>query len=252
MPKFLIVFLLLVFSVQVAAQCDKPLRVGVGAHWPPYFVVDEQQLSGVDLEIIAITLNSIGHCAEFIRLPSPNRMRAEFVADRVDVLMALSYTDERAAFGVYSNPYRQERLRLMVNSKRVSDPDVPLKALLKQRKTLVLTENSYFGEEVAEFMHDPVYKRQIVYVSKVPLRFAMVASGHVDMTVIDEQVASYLTQQIHADDVRFGNEVVTQENVHFLINKRIATPAFMAQFNQALSEHQSAFDNRLNALLQLQ
>ncbi len=235
MYKSALFTLLLALSNNVSALCEKPIRVGVGAHWPPYFVVSDSDLSGIDLDITSLILESIGHCAQFIRLPSPNRMRTEFVNGRIDMLMATSFTEERATLGRFSIAYRSETLRLMVNNQTDVNPDLPLQQLLKQKKTLVLTQNTYFGKAVAEVMSDATFAKQIVYVSKVPLRFAMVANGHVDMTVIDELVASHLMKLSQHTGLRFSRAPLVTEPVHFLINEGIASEDFVAKINNAIT-----------------
>ncbi|MEO2279605.1 substrate-binding periplasmic protein [Pseudoalteromonas pernae] len=245
MYKRVVVVLFLVFSHSAFAQCDKPIRVGVGAHWPPYFVVTDNELSGVDLDITALILESIGRCAQFVRLPSPNRMRTEFEAGRIDMLMATSYTKERANLGNFSIAYREEILRLMVNEQVKVNLDLPLQQLMKQHKTMVLTQNTYFGKAVAEVMDDSKFARQIVYVSKVPLRFAMVASGHVDMTVIDELVASHLIKLSQHNGLRFSRAPIALEPVYFLINKKIASAEFLAKFNNAIESKHADIENKL-------
>ncbi|MFY8274676.1 substrate-binding periplasmic protein [Pseudoalteromonas sp. SSDWG2] len=224
------------------SKCGTTIRVGIGAHWPPYFIINDRLVGGIEVDILDMLLLDMGMCAQYIKLPSPARMRTEFVAQRIDLLMAISFNEERASLGVFSHPYRNEISRLLVNARNEADRELPLTELMDKGKSLVLTRETYFGEMVENIRLQPKYAEQIVYVSRVPQRFSLVAAGHTDMTVIDEQVARYLFALIGDADVSLSAQPLAVEPVHYLVHKTLATQAFVSQLNSAISRNRNKID----------
>ena len=55
--KFLLIILL--FSSTAFGQCTNPIRVGVNSEWPPYISIENDHISGLDMAIITLLLESI-------------------------------------------------------------------------------------------------------------------------------------------------------------------------------------------------
>jgi len=79
---------------------SEPLIV-VGTPEPPFKMVQDGQLTGIDVEVMREVLNRLGIEAEFRLLQSGARMLREVSVGNVDVVMSLSYKKDRTEFLSY-------------------------------------------------------------------------------------------------------------------------------------------------------
>ncbi|WP_369675498.1 transporter substrate-binding domain-containing protein, partial [Enterococcus faecium] len=112
----------------------------------PFVVINNNNFSGIDIEITRQVLDEAGFCAEFIALPSSIRGLAELEKGNVDVLPAASFNKQIAQYSHFSLAYRQERMRLFwYEDSELSGLD--LASLMSIKKTFVINSGGYYGEE---------------------------------------------------------------------------------------------------------
>ncbi|MFW7526459.1 transporter substrate-binding domain-containing protein [Vibrio ostreicida] len=107
MKNFLLVLLTTVFSVTgytatITAAQDP---------WPP-FVQKDASNPGVAVEIVKAAFKSQGHEVDFKIIPWTRALN-EVKDGRIDVLIGTWYTDERATYLNYSDPYLENSLKFI-------------------------------------------------------------------------------------------------------------------------------------------
>ncbi|TLX50396.1 hypothetical protein CWC05_12280 [Pseudoalteromonas ruthenica] len=244
--KFLLIILL--FSSTAFGQCTNPIRVGVNSEWPPYISIENDHISGLDMAIITLLLESMGRCFDYVRLPSAGRSMNELRAGRIDLLSGVSFAAYRQDIGQFSAPYRQEIVRLVVSERVQASALADLQAMLQSGLTLVYTPGAYYGEEVETLVQQSRYQQQIQTVSEPVKRYLMLKAGRADVTIEDEQVAKHLLSEYGGAQLMLHPKVVSAQPIHFLISHQLSNTGFMRELNQAIEAQQQA----ITALLQNQ
>ncbi|MEO2267384.1 substrate-binding periplasmic protein [Pseudoalteromonas pernae] len=234
----LICFLLLPMLAQ--AKCAEPIRVGVNTHWPPYIILTDRAISGTDMEIVALLAASMDECVEFVRLPSSVRLLTELEANRVDLVPGASFTNARLQYGVYSNTYREEEVRLLINTNSVTGTQTGFEELLELGKYLVINAGAYYGPQVERLRTDPRFTKQIFDVATPIQRYRMLLLDRVDMALEDKYVAMHLKHAYPGSHIKFHPTVMATEDVHFLISHSKGTAEFMVRLNRAIDENKEA------------
>ncbi|WP_462160190.1 substrate-binding periplasmic protein [Pseudoalteromonas sp. GB56] len=230
----------LCFPILAQAECSDPVRVGVNSHWPPYIVLTDKAISGTDMEIVSMLLASMDECVEFVRLPSSVRLLTELEANRIDLVPGASYTNLRLKYGVYSDAYREEEVRLLVNTHNVPDVQLSFEELLKKGKYLVINAGAYYGPLVEKLRSDARFSRQIFDVATPIQRYQMLLLDRVDMTLEDKYVAMHLKQAYPGNYIKLHPTAVTTEKIHFLIGHSRGSEEFMVRLNRAIAENKDA------------
>ncbi|ESP91309.1 substrate-binding periplasmic protein [Pseudoalteromonas luteoviolacea] len=236
-------FGMLVSSGQVVASkptapvtsslCSAEAKVGVVAGWPPLTSVSEAGVAeGLDIEIAKMVFKQAGICIEFVRLPSAARSFAQLTKGVVDVVLMVSYTFKRKQWGLFTLPYRTERMRLF--SLKPPDSVYSLRALLSAETTIGLSIGSYYGEEIKSLANNERFGNQFIGISTIQRRIELLAKERVDFIIEDEIVGNYLTQKYSNKPIYIWAYPVHDNEVHFLLRKDKFTPAQRRYIDQAI------------------
>ncbi|MFY8274675.1 substrate-binding periplasmic protein [Pseudoalteromonas sp. SSDWG2] len=188
----------------------------------------------------------LNKCVHYVRLPSSVRLLTELEAGRIDIVPGASYTAQRLKYGVYSQPYRVEEVRMMIRQRQVSDTHARFEDLLSQKRSLVLNAAAYYGPRVNAILNSEQYASQIVDVSAPLQRYRMLAAGRVDMSLEDKFVAQHLLNLFPATDIVLHPDILATEDIYFMISHKLASKSFMAEFNRTITENSEAIAHILS------
>ncbi|WP_164519262.1 substrate-binding periplasmic protein [Pseudoalteromonas rubra] len=217
----------------VAQQpCASEVKIGVVADWPPLTAVDERGAYGLDVEIARKVFSELNICPRFLRLPTSARSLDQLGKGAVDVLLMVSYVQERAELGVFSDPYRWEKMRLF--SLRQPRMAMDLKALLRLGYRIGLSIGSYYGEELKNLADNPDFGHLLVGISGSTQRVEMLAKKRVDFIIEDEILGRFMGRKLGIKNFHIWDYPVHNNQVHFLLRKGLFDAAQLARFNSVI------------------
>ncbi|SDI28117.1 substrate-binding periplasmic protein [Pseudomonas panipatensis] len=221
--------LALCLPLPLCALADEPLQL-VADRWPPY--ADAQMPGrGLAVHFVSVALTRAGYAISYAEVPWPRALHGVRTGE-YDVVVDAWYSDERATYGEFSEPYLNNRLRLI---KRTGSP-IAFERLsdLYPYPLAVVRGYSYSAELESD-------RR----VQKVPvLTFgnaaAMVAAGRVELTLEDELTARYLlNRELRElrDKLEFLPKPLSENPLHILVSRANPHHAeIVAAFNRELAQ----------------
>lgn len=220
--------LILVFlCVAGVARAGEVLRIAAD-RWPPYA---DNRLSGngVAVHLVQAALKRAGYASEYIEVPWP-RVLHGVANGEYDLVADAWYAQEREAFGVYSEPYLVNRVRLI---KRRGSPITFAKLADLYPYRIAMVRGYAYSEA---FNSDP--KLQRVPVFSFVNAALMLQAGRVDLTLEDE-----ITARVHFNsdlaelkgELEFLPVPLAENGLHILVGRHVPHHAeIIAAFNQAI------------------
>ncbi|MDM8350778.1 transporter substrate-binding domain-containing protein [Pseudomonas sp. sp1636] len=229
---------LLLLPLAVVAQS---LRL-VADSWPPF--TDQRLLNnGLAVDLVSRALGRAGYATDYAQVPWARAVRGLQRSD-YDVLISAWYSDERASFGYFSQPYLVNRIRLLrrkgsrIRFEQLSD--------LYPYRIAVMRGYAYS----AEFNADPLLRK--VSVGSFASAARMLQAKRVDLTLEDEIVVRYhFGRELSAirDELEFLPQPLSENGLHILIRRSHPDHQRIAEaFNQAIGAMRA--DGSYAAILQ--
>lgn len=226
----LTVFLLLCFSAQVAALCERPMRVAA-EHWPPYSEQGEEGWQGIDIDHVRKLMRRAGCDVVFLNTPS-GRAHLMLEKGEIDILMAASDVPERHRYALFSKPYRREVMAVFSLAGREGLP-ASFPALLDSDRTLVAPRSGWYGEAFAAVRGDLIRNHQLIAFDYTHQAVSILAAGRADLLMGDQQSILITANSL---GVKLSQRWVANDApVHLMLSRASLTPAHLQRINAALS-----------------
>ncbi|ALO44258.1 ABC-type amino acid transport protein [Pseudoalteromonas phenolica] len=227
---------LLLFSLNVFAQCDKDktVHVGIGATWPPYVMYQQDRAFGLEVDISRKVFQKAGYCVEFVRLPTTDRAIKELSIGLVDALPSSSFNQEREKIAAFSAPYRRERMRLFTHLP--IEPIDNLEALFEQRMSFVINPGAFYGDEFDGHFQKPENKPLFAFVKSIKQRMSMVHLKRVEFLVEDEMAGLYYFSTYQGGNILLHPYVINDNPIHFMLNRERFTEQDIDKINGAIEK----------------
>ncbi|WMN61776.1 transporter substrate-binding domain-containing protein (plasmid) [Pseudoalteromonas xiamenensis] len=242
--SWLISVLCILFIVPTYAlePCVRTVKLGLASDWPPLVIFKGPHTTGLEIEIAKQVFSEIGICINFVRLPSSSRSFTELQKGNIDFVLMASFTKERAKFGHFSAPYRQERMRLFGKIK--GNLLTTLAQVFDRGESIAVSTGSYYGEEFEHLRATAENQKQIVEVANATRRARLLAMGRVDYVIEDEISGGALLKKYQIEDGVMLPYPVHDNNVHYLLRKEVFTAQDISNLNAAIVRNK-AFINEL-------
>ena len=221
--------LLWVLLLPLYGNAAQPLRL-VADPWPPF---NDQTLlnNGVASDLVTTALNRAGYTTSYVQVPWERAVRG-LQQDTYDVLINAWYTDERAVFGHYSQPYLINRIRfLQRKGSQIKFTQLPD---LYPYSIAVVRGYAYSSE----FDQDSRLSKVGVVGFEVGAR--MLQARRVQLTLEDELVARFHLSRSLAgirDQLEFLPQPLSENGLHILISRKHPQHRQIADdFNKAIED----------------
>jgi len=221
--------LLWMLLVPLCGHAAQTLRL-VADPWPPF---NDQTLlnNGLASDLVTTALERAGYLTTYAQVPWARAVRG-LQQEAYDVLINAWYTDERAVYGHYSQPYLVNRVRFLqrknagINFTQLSD--------LYPYSIAVVRDYAYspaFGQDA---------RLNKVEVVSFELAARMLHARRVQLTLEDELVARFHLSPSLAgvrDQLEFLPQPLSENNLHILISRKHPQHQQIADaFNKAIEE----------------
>lgn len=229
------------FAVSFAglAQCPAQIRLPYNSSWLPYIVVTGEKVSGTDIELIRHIMQDIGSELQLVPRPE-SRALTELASGKVDLLFGASYTEERAVYAWFSEPYRHEVNVVLVHPQVLARfPELTSKTAfldLAQRK-LVGTFNpkGFYGLEFEQLKQLAAVQQRSVPIFDAEQRLALVLSQRADYTLSDQTsiLTRFAEQPVYQQLVLLPFELA-RAKIHLMMSKKTLDADCVKRINQSL------------------
>lgn len=219
--------LALVLLVPLHGGAAEVLRL-VADPWPPF--TDQTLLNnGLAADLVATALGRAGYTSRYAQVPWERAVRG-LQQDTYDVLINAWYTDERATFGYYSQPYLINRIRFLqrkgsqIRFRQLSD--------LYPYSIAVVRGYAYSSA------FDQDRRLTKIGVLSFAVGARMLQAQRVQLTLEDELVARFHLRRDLAgirDQLEFLPQPLSENGLHILVSRRHPQHQQIADaFNKAI------------------
>jgi polar amino acid transport system substrate-binding protein len=213
----------------LCGQAAETLRL-VADPWPPF---NDQTLlnNGVSSDLVTTALHRAGYTTSYVQVPWERAVRG-LQQELYDVLINAWYTDERAIFGYFSQPYLVNRIRFLqrkgsqIEFRKLSD--------LYPYSIAVVRGYAYSSE------FDQDSRLTKVGVAGFEMGARMLQARRVQLTLEDELVARFHLSRSLAgirDQLEFLPQPLSENGLHILVSRNHPQHQQIADaFNKAVEE----------------
>ncbi|WP_186435212.1 substrate-binding periplasmic protein [Rheinheimera sediminis] len=226
-------------AVSAASPCPVPMRMAYNNDWLPYVQLQDERISGSDIELVRRLTHRLGSALQLVRM-SEQRALQQLEQGELDLLFAASYTTERAKYAYFSLPYREEHITAVLNTDLLAQhPDLRTSTdfyqLASKRWSGAVNTAGYYGEEFERFKQNEGQNR-LFHVAEEFRRLQMVVQGRAQYSIVDQNVAHYhIHQHQEFSKLRLLPFLLHQSSIHLMLGKKTISERCVKQLNLILS-----------------
>jgi polar amino acid transport system substrate-binding protein len=245
MKKFQLIFnVVAVFAIIIplcfpvrSSGAEKMKLVMGWESWAPFTYKDtDNQLTGLDIEIIATILNDAGYLLEYREAPWARQLK--WLEDgETHIGTSAMKTPEREAFAYFSEPYQKETYIMFVRKGESSKYRLKnLQDIIGSSFRFGVMRDSLYGAEFDRLMKDPKFSE---HVEEVPTD----EQNH--MKLLAKRFDGFLQEysRMATDGRKIGIFekveplfVVEENQLHVMFSKKSTTPEIVNAFNTGLKK----------------
>ncbi len=229
---------LLIWCLCCQAIAQEPLVVG-WTEWQPFSFRDkQQQLRGLDVELVHAIFQRAGYQARFSEMPW-SRVLHELRFGTVQLAMSANITTERQQYARFTHPYREEQAVIIIRRQDEQRwRDITSLASLRERAdfNIGVLKNFDYGNAFRQLMTEPEMQPRLQIRLRLDQLLKMLRAGRVQGLVLDPHGMQGLS-----DDGDILSEFkiqlpLEQTPVHLMLSKESTTEAQLHRINQAIHQ----------------
>jgi ABC-type amino acid transport substrate-binding protein len=235
--KLIISGILLLLSTQTLAQCLIKLRV---THFPPYAIEQNNQYSGMDIELANLLLKEANCQIEYINQPWK---RALYLLKNggLDLVTGMSITEQREQYVHFVGPMRNEEMALIVANN--SDLSIDsLDSIAGLTKAIGITRGLFYGKALTDkLQQDKDFAKHFDFSDATHVNVLKLIKDRLSGVIGDRY---YMTEELRkhnlADQYKIAPFTIHKNEVYFGFSKKS-----VSQYNlkSILEAHQRLSDS---------
>ncbi|HDN9008145.1 TPA: amino acid ABC transporter substrate-binding protein [Aeromonas veronii] len=229
---------LLIWCLCCQAIAQEPLVVG-WTEWQPFSFRDkQQQLRGLDVELVHAIFQRAGYQARFSEMPW-SRVLHELRFGTVQLAMSANITTERQQYARFTHPYREEQAVIIIRRQDEQRwRDITSLASLRERAdfNIGVLKNFDYGIAFRQLMTEPEMQPRLQIRLRLDQLLKMLRAGRVQGLVLDPHGMQGLS---HDGDILSEFKIqlpLEQTPVHLMLSKESTTEAQLQRINQAIHQ----------------
>lgn len=216
-----------------SAACH--LRFAAENDFPPHLIqTPNQQWQGQSVELLQALASRVGCSLEFRSSPWL-RSLAQLKTGELDVISHLYRTPAREQEYYFIGPHHQEAIWLIGRREFFETaPTLADTPNLVPTPRIAVLNGAYYGDAFAALSQQPRFAAQLVPISSIQDKLALLNAGRVDAILEDRSVLGYW-QQHHAKQAEQYRPIwlIYQAPVYFGFSKKSISPSQFQQLQQA-------------------
>lgn len=210
------------------------LRMAAETNFPPYQQLKQQSWQGQTVELARLLATEVGCDLHFVDIPWL-RSLAQIKSGELDVVSHMSYSEARRRDFAFVGPHHIESMWLIGNPDKL--PKVS--ALKDLTETVDLgriaeLNGAYYGEEFAQLKQNPFFARQLVSISSIQDKLALLEAGRVNAILEDGSVLHYWQSQNYKNAEKYRPLLLVYRSpVYFGFSKKSLSKAMLIKLQKA-------------------
>ena len=188
-------------------SANPEISVGNERFWPPIDFYSDGKAMGYSIDLMDLIAQKIGLKINYVSGLSWSELLEAFNSETIDVLPAISKTDERETYIKFSKPYVKLPYVKVINSSIENDDNNNLEG-----KSVAVFKGSNI--ENAMTLNYPSVK--LVYLNSIEEALQKVSTGEVDVFIENLAVVNYYLDQSY-----FPNIKLNSNNLNFLSSSEV-------------------------------
>lgn len=199
----LILLLLMAPALQAEPAAPCKLRMSAETDFPPHLIKQDQHWTGLSVELMQKLAAKVGCQLEFINSPWLRAIQ-QSEAGELDVLSHLSFNPQRQQHFAFIGPHHIEAIYLIGEAQSLPQ----LHALTELSENIDLgriatLHGAYYGEEFSRLMQAPNFARQLVIISSIQDKLALLRAHRVNAILEDISVLRYWQQHQYPQAAKY-------------------------------------------------
>jgi polar amino acid transport system substrate-binding protein len=204
MRLLVLILLPLLFAASgVAKSADCTLRMSAETDFPPHLIKQGDDWTGLSIELMQRLADEVDCKLVFINTPWLRAIQMNEQGE-LEVLSHLSFSEARKAHIAFIGPHHIESIYL------VGDPTTLPKATNMQQLangtdfgSIATLHGAYYGDEFEQLLKQPALTQQLVTISSIQDKLALLRAGRVKAILEDISVLQYWQQHHYPDAERY-------------------------------------------------
>ncbi|MBW3798049.1 transporter substrate-binding domain-containing protein [Aeromonas hydrophila] len=227
---------LLLWCLCCSAWAQESLLVGWSSWHPFSFRDEQQQLQGLDIDLLEAIFNRAGFHANYSEMPWARVLRAlEF--GTIQLTMSANQTAERDLYARFTLPYRNEETVLLIRrqDKGRWQEITQLSDLLSRPDfTIGLLRDFDYGTDFRTFMQSPQMQQRLLVRLKMEPLIKLLLAGRIQGVVMDPMGLQQLNLAGIPLDQLTTLLDIQQTPVHLMLSRRTTTPQQLQRLDEAI------------------
>lgn len=214
--------------------CLNPLNVGYN-DWPPYAWQDVQgEAQGLDVELLRTFAEFLGCELKFINVPV-KRSHQMLKSGALDMMMGATKIIEREEYAFFSEPYRDEEVRLFVLDEKKDKLKLDQwQDIFTQKLRLLVPVSGWYGVDY-EASRERLAKENLLVLSPdADKSVQMLTYDRADLIIGDAMAMPYIASQHQGVRLSVLNPILDHNSIHLMLSKQSMSAQQLAQFNRAI------------------
>lgn len=227
---------LLLWCLCCSAWAQESLLVGWSSWHPFSFRDEQQQLQGLDIDLLEAIFNRAGFHANYSEMPWARVLR-ELEFGTIQLTMSANQTAERDLYARFTLPYRNEETVLLIRrqDKGRWQEITQLSDLLSRPDfTIGLLRDFDYGTDFRTFMQSPQMQQRLLVRLKMEPLIKLLLAGRIQGVVMDPMGLQQLNLAGIPLDQLTPLLDIQQTPVHLMLSRRTTTPQQLQRLDEAI------------------
>ncbi|APJ15528.1 TPA: substrate-binding periplasmic protein [Aeromonas hydrophila] len=227
---------LLLWCLCCSAWAQESLLVGWSSWHPFSFRDEQQQLQGLDIDLLEAIFNRAGFHANYSEMPWARVLR-ELEFGTIQLTMSANQTAERDLYARFTLPYRNEETVLLIRrqDKGRWQEITQLSDLLSRPDfTIGLLRDFDYGTDFRTFMQSPQMQQRLLVRLKMEPLIKLLLAGRIQGVVMDPMGLQQLNLAGLPLDQLTTLLDIQQTPVHLMLSRRTTTPQQLQRLDEAI------------------
>ncbi len=235
-------------AARAVPACE--LSFAVEAEFPPHLMQQGSEWTGQSVALLQRLAEKSGCQLRYVNSPWLRSLQ-QLKSGELSVVSQMSKTKSREQDVVFIGPHHTERIWLIGDPKQLP-PIQSMQQLAGQLDYGRIAElnGAYYGEEFDQLKQQPAFARQLVVISGIQDKLALLRAKRVNAILEDESVLDYWQHKGYQDANNYQKLLlVYQSPVYFGFSKKALTAAQLDSLQQAWQQmEQSGEVSRIQAM----
>ncbi|WP_323994082.1 substrate-binding periplasmic protein [Aeromonas hydrophila] len=227
---------LLLWCLCCSAWAQESLLVGWSSWHPFSFRDEQQQLQGLDIDLLEAIFNRAGFHANYSEMPWARVLR-ELEFGTIQLTMSANQTAERDLYARFTLPYRNEETVLLIRRQdkgRWQEVTQLSDLLSRPDFTIGLLRDFDYGTDFRTFMQSPQMQQRLLVRLKMEPLIKLLLAGRIQGVVMDPMGLQQLNLAGIPLDQLTTLLDIQQTPVHLMLSRRTTTPQQLQRLDEAI------------------